>query len=92
MGKFLGVCILKIADILIKKGGRGMRTKKFDLVGAIMSYEAGELRGQEVLRLFSELLKSGQVWGLQGSYGRQAKALIDRGYLSAKGEILKAVE
>jgi hypothetical protein len=66
--------------------------KKFDLVGAIMSYEAGELRGQEVLRLFSELIKSGKAWSLQGSYGRMAGRLIDEGYLSAKGEILKEVE
>jgi hypothetical protein len=69
-----------------------MRTKKFDIVGAIISYEAGELRGQDVLELFAGLIKSGKAWALQGSYGRQAEALIDRGYLSAKGEILKAVE
>jgi len=65
--------------------------KKFDEVGAIISYEAGELRGQEVLDLFSHLIKSGRAWSLQGAYGRMAGALINRGYLSAKGEILKAV-
>ena len=34
--------------------------KKFDITGAIISYEAGELRGQEVLELFSHLIK--MVW------------------------------
>lgn len=65
---------------------------KFDLVGYIMAYESGELRGQEVLKLFSYLIKSGQAWSLQGHYGRMASNLIDRGYLSNKGSILKDVD
>jgi len=64
---------------------------KFNLVDNIIAYEQGDLRGQKVLELFSHLIKSGQAWTLQGSYGRMAESLIDRGYLSAKGEILKAV-
>jgi len=32
--------------------------EKFDLLGAIISYENGELRGNKVLELFSELIKS----------------------------------
>jgi hypothetical protein len=66
-------------------------SKKFDEVGAIMSYEVGELRGQEVLKLFSHLIKTGKAWSLQGSYGRMASVLIDRGYLSEQGKILKEV-
>jgi hypothetical protein len=62
---------------------------RFNEVDYIIRYEAGELRGQEVLRLFSHLIKTGRAWSLQGAYGRMAGALIDRGYLSAKGEILK---
>lgn len=65
--------------------------KKFNLVGYIMDYEAGSLRGDKVLELFSHLIKSGQAWSLQGSYGRMASNLIDRGYLSAEGNILKTV-
>jgi len=63
--------------------------KKFDEIGAIIRYETGELRGQEVLELFSHLIKNGKAWSLQGSYGRMAQNLIDRGYLSVTGEILK---
>jgi len=66
--------------------------KKYNEVDYIISYEAGELRGDKVLELFSHLVKTGRAWSLQGCYGRMAGALIDRGYLSAKGEILKAVE
>jgi len=65
--------------------------KKFNEVDYIIAYEQGELRGQEVLKLFSHLIKTGKAWVLQGSYGRQAQNLIDRGYLSIKGEILKIV-
>ena len=63
--------------------------KKFDLTGAIISYEAGELRGDKVIELFSHLVKNGMAWSLQGCYRRFAEALIERGYLSAEGEILK---
>jgi len=64
---------------------------EFDLVGYIMEFEAGNLRGQGVLDLFSHLIKTGKAWTLQGSYGRYAKNLMDRGYLSPKGNILKTV-
>jgi len=63
--------------------------KKFNEVDYIIAYEQGELKGQDVLRLFSHLIKTGKAWSLQGSYGRQAQNLIDRGYLSAQGKILK---
>lgn len=65
---------------------------KFNEVDYIIRYEQGELRGQEVLKLFSHLIKTGKAWSLQGSYGRYAEALIDRGYISEKGEILKDAE
>ena len=66
--------------------------KKFAVVDYIMAYEAGELRGSQVLELFSQLIKNGQAWSLQGSYGRMAGSLIGRGYISSKGDILKQVE
>ena len=63
-----------------------------DLVDKIIAYESGELNDNEVLELFSELVKSGQAWTLQGSYGRMAMALINAGYLSRNGDILKRPE
>ena len=62
------------------------------LVDKIIAYESGELNDNEVLELFSELVKSGQAWTLQGSYGRMAMALINAGYLSRNGDILKRPE
>jgi hypothetical protein len=64
---------------------------KFNEVDYIIAYEQGELRGYKVLELFSNLIKTGKAWNLQGSYGRMAGNLIDRGYLSNKGDILKTI-
>jgi len=58
-----------------------------DVVGQIMAYEMGELDAAETLELFSELVKSGTAWNLQGSYGRTAAALIENGLLTPEGEI-----
>jgi len=64
---------------------------KFNEIDYIIAYEQGELRGEQVLKLFSYLIKTGKAWSLQGAYGRMAGALIDRGYISKQGRILKAV-
>jgi hypothetical protein len=71
---------------------KGVVMKKFDFLEAIINFESGDLRGQEVLELFSQLIKTGQAWSLQGSYGRYTENLIARGYLSSEGEILKAFD
>lgn len=63
----------------------------FDEVGMIMAFEGGELGDADVLKLFSELVRNGHAWSLQGSYGRMAKSLIEAGYLDQKGTILKEV-
>lgn len=64
---------------------------KFNEIDYIIAYEQGELRGDKVLKLFSYLIKTGKAWNLQGSYGRMAGNLIDRGYISAQGDILKEI-
>ena len=64
---------------------------KFNEIDYIIAYEQGELRGEQVLKLFSYLIKTGKAWSLQGSYGRMAGRLIDEGYISKQGKILKAV-
>ncbi len=65
---------------------------KFDVVGAIIEYESGDLSDEGKLKLFSELVKNGTAWSLQGHYGRTASALINAGYLSDTGEILRDVD
>jgi len=62
-----------------------------DLVDLIMAYECGELSDAKILELFSELIKTGKAWTLQGSYGRMAMRLIKAGYIDRKGTILKTV-
>jgi hypothetical protein len=46
----------------------------------------GMLDEVETLQMFAMLIKTGQVWQLQGHYGRTAKELIDMGVLTADGE------
>lgn len=59
-----------------------------DLTNQIIAYECGEMTYPEVITLFSELIKSGIVWNLQGAYGREAAYLIDSNFVSENGDIL----
>jgi hypothetical protein len=61
---------------------------EFDLVGNIMAFESGDLSTKGVLDLFAHLIETGTAWSLQGSYGRAANNLIDRGFISEHGDIL----
>ena len=61
-----------------------------DQVSQIMAYEEGELDREEVIALFQELLDSGLVWKLQGSYGRTARVLLDQGLIADRGYLGKA--
>jgi hypothetical protein len=54
-------------------------TKTTDIVDRITAYEAGDLQGEETVELFQELIDSGLVWKVQGSYGRTAMDLIEAG-------------
>jgi len=65
--------------------------KKIDVVGLIMAFEQGELNDNDTITLFAELVRTGQAWSLQGSYGRGATSLIEQGYISKKGKILKTI-
>jgi hypothetical protein len=53
-----------------------------DQVDKIMAFESGELDEEGIIELFQELIDSGLVWQLQGSYGRTANFLIENGYCS----------
>lgn len=57
------------------------------MIDLIIRYESGELSDKETLQLFSQLIKSGDVWRLQGHYGRTATALINDLWLTPDGDI-----
>ncbi len=50
-----------------------------NVLGTLIQYEEGELDDTETLDLFQELVNTGIVWELQGSYGRTAQALLEAG-------------
>jgi hypothetical protein len=57
------------------------------MIDKMIAYESGELTDTETLELFSELIRTGMAWKLQGSYGRTAKQLIDLGLIGKGGEL-----
>ena len=48
----------------------------------LASYEAGELEHDDVVALFQDLLDTGFVWDLQGSYQRDLRDLVEAGEVS----------
>ncbi len=54
-----------------------------DVTGQIIAFEDGLLDTDETIELFQELINTGLVNNLQGSYGRMAEALIEEGYCQA---------
>lgn len=59
-------------------------------VDKIMAYENGDMGEEEVAAFFQEMIDSGLVWQLQGSYGRTANALIDAGECHPPGYTMEA--
>ena len=60
--------------------------KKKDIIDYIMDYEMGNMSDLDTLKMFSELIKNGMAWNLQGHYGRTAKHLIENEYLMDNGD------
>lgn len=56
----------------------------YDVVGAIMDFEQGELDDDDTITLFQHLVDTGMAWQLQGFYGRTAMDMIERGVLHVK--------
>ena len=54
------------------------------MVGKITAFEDGEMDREEYVEFFQELIDCGLAWQLQGSYGRQAHALILAGVCHRK--------
>ena len=63
--------------------------KKFNELNSIIEFESGNPTSGEFIELFSNLVKNGHAWSLQGNYGRTAQGLISRGILDKKGKINK---
>jgi len=58
----------------------------YDMAGAIIAFESGELKMEQVLELFQYLIDEGMVECLQGRYGRMAELLINEGVCHKRGE------
>ena len=58
------------------------KAKPYDSVGAIIAFEQGDLSEEKVIKLFQHLVDTGLAWKLQGSYGRAAAHLIERGLVT----------
>ncbi len=54
-------------------------------VDFIIAYEGGDLDDDAIVEGFQAMIDSGLVWQLQGSYGRQAKAMIKAGVCRPQG-------
>lgn len=57
------------------------------MIDNIISYEQGTLSEELTLKMFGQLIKSGQAWTLQGHYGRTAKSLIDSNLIDKTGKV-----
>ena len=55
-------------------------------VDKIMKYEEGLMDEDETVEFFQELIDSGMIYHLQGSYGRMAQHLISQGLCHRKGQ------
>lgn len=57
-----------------------IRWTPFSACAAIEGFDGEEHDEDELLSAWQYLIDTGIVWRLQGSYGRQAAALIEAGY------------
>lgn len=55
----------------------------------INQFEEGLLSENETITLFSDLISSGAICALQGSYGRFAAGLIAEGVIADDGTVLR---
>jgi hypothetical protein len=65
-----------------------MKTNKkpFPVLDYIIQWEEGDISEENFLALFQHLVDTAYAWKLQGSYGRQAAALIEAGIITAPSE------
>jgi rubrerythrin/predicted RNA-binding Zn-ribbon protein involved in translation (DUF1610 family) len=63
-----------------------------DLVNKIMQYEDGGMDQDEIVEFFQELIDSGTIHHLQGSYGRVAEQLIRQGLCHRRGQSASSIQ
>ena len=61
---------------------KSKKEKSFMNVDKIIAWENGEMTQAEEKRWFQQGVDSGEVWHLQGMYGRRAKELLDSGEIT----------
>lgn len=66
--------------------------EKYDVVGAIMDFENGEQSARETVELFSHLIQTGTIAGLQGAYHRTAAEMVEMGWLTPEGTVTEFAE
>lgn len=59
---------------------RKVRAKR-NIVNDILAYEGGEMSEANMKKMFQNLVNTGQVWRLQGRYGRTAMAMLEAGVI-----------
>ena len=59
----------------------------YDVVGAIMDFENGEQSARGTVEMFSHLIKTGTISGLQGTYQRAASDMVEGGWLTPEGDV-----
>lgn len=59
-----------------------------DVVSKIIAYEGGEMDQDETVQFFSEIIKAGLLFTLQGHYARMASQLVRAGLIDPLGNIL----
>lgn len=58
-----------------------------NLMERVIEYETDNHDLEWIVQFFADLIATGLAWQLQGRYGREAKAYIDNGLISAQGDV-----
>lgn len=56
-------------------------------IDTLIAYEGGELAFEDQIEFFADLIRTGAIGHLQGSYGRAAATLVRHGFITADGEV-----
>jgi hypothetical protein len=60
---------------------------RMNLMERVIAYETERHDLEWIVQFFADLIATGLAWQLQGHYGREAKAYIDNGLISAQGDV-----